>query len=52
MVNMLFYNLMRYCRAKEIDIVSCTRFAYNQIKNCKGKMIEGVWVKQEDLQND
>ena len=45
MVNMIFYNLMRYCRAKEIDVVSCTRFAYNQIKDRKGRMIEGVWVK-------
>ncbi len=49
MVNMVFYNLMRYCRAKEIDIVGCTRFAYNQIKDRKGRMIDGVWVKQEDL---
>lgn len=52
MVNMVFYNLMRYCRAKEIDIVGCTRFAYNQIKDRKGRMIDGVWVKQEDLQNE
>lgn len=32
-INMVFYNLMRYCRGKEIDIVGCTRFAYNQIKD-------------------
>lgn len=48
-VNMIFYNLMRYCRAKEIDIIDCTRFAYDQIKDRKGKMIDGVFVKEEDL---
>lgn len=48
-VNLIFYNLMRYCRAKGIDIVACTQFAYNQIKHRKGKMINGVFVKEEDL---
>ncbi|MDO4698978.1 MAG: MazG-like family protein [Pasteurellaceae bacterium] len=49
MVNLIFYNLMRYCRAKELNIVGCTYFAYNQIKHRKGKMIDGVFVKEEDL---
>lgn len=50
-INLIFCNLMFYCRAKNIDIVACTRFAYNQIKDRKGKMIDGVFVKQEDLPN-
>ncbi len=48
-VNMIFYNLMRYCRAKEIDFIDCIQHAYDQIKDRKGKMIDGVFVKEEDL---
>ncbi len=43
-VNMIFYNLMRYCRAKEIDFIDCIQHAYDQIKDRKGKMIDGVFV--------
>lgn len=32
-----------------MDIEQCTRDAYNEIANRKGKMINGVFVKQEDL---
>ncbi|OOF47769.1 hypothetical protein BKK54_11375 [Rodentibacter genomosp. 1] len=35
-----------------IDIRECVQHAYNQIKDRKGKMIDGVFVKEEDLQND
>lgn len=48
-VNMIFYNLMRYCRAKEIDLIECVQYAYDQIKDRKGRMVDGIFVKEEDL---
>lgn len=27
----------------------CFEFAYNEIKDRKGKLIDGVWVKEADL---
>lgn len=33
-----------------IDIKSCVEFSYNEIKERKGKMVNGVFVKEEDLQ--
>lgn len=32
-----------------IDISECVQYAYDQIKDRKGKMIDGVFVKEEDL---
>ncbi len=48
-VNIIFYNLMRYCRAKEIDLIECVQYAYDQIKDRKGRMVDGIFVKEEDL---
>lgn len=31
------------------DLMDCIEHAYNQIKDRKGKMIDGVFVKEEDL---
>ncbi|OOF56186.1 hypothetical protein BKK56_04190 [Rodentibacter genomosp. 2] len=36
----------------DLNITDCIQLAYNQIKDRKGKMIDGVFVKEEDLQND
>ena len=33
----------------DIDITECIQIAYNEIKDRKGKMIDGVFVKQADL---
>lgn len=32
-----------------LDLEDCVQHAYNQIKDRKGKMIDGVFVKEEDL---
>ncbi|WP_411844435.1 MazG-like family protein [Salinicoccus sp. HZC-1] len=34
---------------KDIDIEDCINLAYNEIKDRKGKMIDGVFVKESDL---
>lgn len=36
----------------DLNFTDCIQHTYNQIKDRKGRMIDGVWVKQEDLQND
>lgn len=35
----------------DIDLVECLEMAYNKIKYRKGKTIDGVFVKEEDLEN-
>ncbi|OOF50707.1 hypothetical protein BKK52_00740 [Rodentibacter trehalosifermentans] len=35
-----------------MDIQECVWHAYDQIKDRKGKMIDGVFVKEGDLEND
>jgi NTP pyrophosphatase (non-canonical NTP hydrolase) len=35
-----------------LDISECIRDAYNEIKDRKGKMINGVFVKESDLQEE
>src|SRR5690606_4229266 len=32
-----------------INIEDCLAQAYDQIKDCRGKMVDGVFVKEEDL---
>lgn len=34
-----------------MDIEECIAAAWNEIKDRKGRMVDGVWVKEEDLQN-
>lgn len=36
----------------DLDVEKCIDQAYNEIKDRKGKMINGVFVKQEDLQEE
>lgn len=33
-----------------LDIINCVDSAYNEIKNRKGKMVNGVFVKESDLE--
>ncbi|WP_295495396.1 helix-turn-helix domain-containing protein [uncultured Streptococcus sp.] len=33
----------------DLDVTECLRIAYDEIKNRKGKMINGTFVKEEDL---
>lgn len=37
------------CRLAGIDLLECVRLAYSKIENRKGKMIDGIFVKEEDL---
>lgn len=34
-----------------LDFNECLEYAYNEIKDRKGKMIDGIFVKEEDLKN-
>lgn len=38
-----------YCQQKGWSIAECFELAYNEIKNRKGKMVNGSFVKEEDL---
>jgi len=38
--------LAKICR---VDSVSCLNVAYNEIKGRKGKMVDGLFVKEENL---
>nr|DAK18463.1 MAG TPA: dCTP pyrophosphatase 1 [Caudoviricetes sp.] len=38
-----------YCQQKGWSIAECFQLAYNEIKNRKGKMVNGSFVKSEDL---
>lgn len=41
---------LQACAAKyKLDFKDCVQHAYNQIKDRKGKMINGIFVKEEDL---
>lgn len=39
-----------YARANNIDAIHCLQTAYDSIKDRKGKMVNGVFVKESDLQ--
>lgn len=41
--------LIGYCMQRDIDIKEALRFAYSEIKDRKGKVINGIFVKEEDL---
>lgn len=47
----LFVVLTIYCLQQNISLQECVEEAYNTIKNRTGKMINGVFVKTEDLQD-
>lgn len=42
-------SLLAITYAQKLKIEECVQHAYNQIKHRKGKMIDGVFVKEEDL---
>lgn len=44
-----FGRLLALCYDKKLSMQECVQYAYNQIKDRKGKMIDGVFVKEEDL---
>lgn len=40
------------CKFYDLDFVDCVESAYNTIKNRHGKLIDGMYVKDEDLQSE
>lgn len=44
-----FGSLLALCNDQKLDITDCLQHAYDQIKDRKGKMIDGVFVKEGDL---
>ena len=48
-VNSLSNYLFLISKMVKIDFWDCVQHAYEQIKDRKGKMIDGVFVKEEDL---
>lgn len=45
-------SLKYICWHYEIDFKECIEQAYHEIKDRKGKMIDGVFVKKQDLQDN
>ncbi|WP_439236749.1 hypothetical protein [Lonepinella koalarum] len=48
-IGLIVQNLVHYSHNQGLDFKDCVQHAYNQIKDRKGKMIDGVFVKEEDL---
>lgn len=48
-VNSLANYLYLISQMTTLDFKDCVQHAYNQIKDRKGKMVDGVFVKEEDL---
>lgn len=48
--NIIFY-LESICKTLGYDFVECFELAYEEIKDRKGKWIDGSFVKEEDLKN-
>lgn len=41
-----------YAHYYELTMLECLENAYEQIKDRKGKMREGIWIKEEDLNKE
>ncbi|AHG75391.1 hypothetical protein X808_8680 [Mannheimia varigena USDA-ARS-USMARC-1296] len=48
-IHLLVPNLIAIADYFNLDIKDCVQHAYNQIKDRKGEMRDGVWLKSEDL---
>lgn len=44
-----FVTLIIFAMQQNMNVTDCLQQAYDEIKDRKGKMIDGVFVKQEDL---
>ena len=44
--------LIGYCMQRDIDIIEALQLAYSEIKDRKGKVINGVFVKEADLKGE
>ena len=43
------YELVRVAEFLNVDFTECLDLAYDEIKDRKGRLVDGVWVKEEDL---
>ena len=41
--------LIIMCQQLGLELVDCLQYSWNEIKNRQGKMINGVFVKESDL---
>lgn len=41
--------LIGYCMQRNLDIQECLELAYKEIKDRKGKVVDGIFVKEADL---
>lgn len=46
------YQLIETAYLYKLDFIECVESAYNTIKNRHGKLIDGMYVKDEDLKNE
>ena len=46
------YQLIEIAYLYKLDFVECVESAYNTIKDRKGKLVNGMYVKSEDLKNE
>lgn len=46
----MFVVMVILCQQLEIDIYDCIDSAYEEIKDRKGRMVNGVFIKESDLQ--
>ena len=47
----IFVTLIVLCWQIGIELTKCLNLAYEKIKKCKGKTINGIFVKEDDLKN-
>ena len=51
-IELFFINLIIISLFEGLNFSECVKHAYEQIKDRKGKMIDGVFVKEEDLNKE
>lgn len=45
----MYVVLVGFCKQNGFSMESCVHGAYNEIKDRKGKLINGIFIKEEDL---
>ena len=50
-VTWVLEDLLTVCQVKNLDFIECIEMAYNEIKDRKGEMKDGTFVKASDLEN-
>lgn len=51
-VTWVLEDLLTVCQVKNLDFIECIEIAYNEIKDRKGEMKDGTFVKASDLENN